>query len=197
MLAIGTTELRGYENPYPASLCATMSLQDDRRANFIAWMEASGLNMNQVSEASGVQYNTIRSYVVETKGKRTGSLSGENESKIAAAYRLSVEDIFGVLPGSDDRPNHLRAWRDFRGKTIDELADAIDAKSSTVELYEQMPTPPSDKWLRRVAPALGTTAGMIADYDPNDLDRSALEGALRVLTSPVTPAPPKRKLKAK
>lgn len=175
-----------------------MSLQEDRRAHFISWMEASDLNMNQVAEASRVQYNTIRSYVVEIKGKRTGSLSGENEAKIAGAYNLAVEDIFGPAPGSDVRPNHLRAWRDFKKKTVDELADLLGVKPSSVELWEGQPGAPSDKWLRRVSEALGIPAGFIADYDPEQLDTAALERALSVLQSPkAKPAKPAvRKTKA-
>lgn len=191
MLAIASTELRGYENPYRLALCSAMSLQDDRRANFVAWMEASELNMSKVSVASGVSYNTIRSYVGDGTSKRTGSLSGENEAKIAGAYNLSVEDIFGAAPGSEPRPNHLRAWRVFRNLTVDGLAAALEVPPSTVELWESTPQAPSDKWLRRVAPHLEVPAGFIADYDPNDLDSAALERALSVLT-----APPKNKAKA-
>lgn len=101
------------------------ALQADLRANFEAWMKAAGLNMNQIAEATGVQYNTIRSYLVEIKGKRTGSLSGENESKIAGAYNLAVEDIFGPAPGSEAQPNHLRAWREFKKVPQDVLAERI------------------------------------------------------------------------
>lgn len=33
----------------------------------------------------------------------------------------------------------------------------------------------SAKWLRKLAPALDTTPGMILDHDPNDLDGDILE----------------------
>lgn len=188
MLASRTTELRGYENPYAEAVCAVMSLQDDRRANFMAWMDASGLNMNQVSEISGVQYNTIRSYVVETKGKRTGSLSGENEARIAGAFNLAVEDIFGALPGNDAPVNHLAAWRAFAFMTAAELAEKVGVPTSTIEFLESAPTPPSDKWLRRLGPAFDVQPGFIRDYDPNDIGADALD----VIRATLKPAEVKR-----
>jgi len=33
----------------------------------------------------------------------------------------------------------------------------------------------SAKWLRKLAPALDTTPGMLLDHDPNDLDNDILE----------------------
>lgn len=161
-----------------------MSLQDDRRASFIAWMEASELNMSKVAGASGVSYNTIRSYVGDGTGKQTGSLSGENESKIAGAYNLAVEDIFGPSPGSEARPNHLKAWRVFKQKTVDELAELLDVPASTVELWENQPVAPSDKWLRRVGVALAIPTGFISEFDPGDLDTAALELALSSMPKP-------------
>ncbi len=159
-------------------------------------MKAAGLNMNQIAEATGVQYNTIRSYLVEIKGKRTGSLSGENESKIAGAYNLAVEDIFGPAPGSEAQPNHLRAWREFKQMTVDELAQKLDVSASTVSLWEGQPVAPSDKWIRRVGAALEIPTGFIAEYDPNELDSAALEQALSVLKGKASikaaPAKPKK-----
>lgn len=144
-------------------------------------MKAAGLNMSQIADATGVQYNTIRSYLVEIKGKQTGSLSGENEAKIAGAYNLAVEDIFGPSPGAEARPNFLRAWREFKTMTADELADALGVPVSTVTLWEGQPVAPSDKWLRRVGAALQIPTGFISEYDPNDLDTASLELALSAL----------------
>lgn len=180
MLAIGTTELRGYENPYGLRHSGAMSLQDDRRENFVAWMNASGLNQGRVATVSGVPYNTIRSYVGDGTGKQTASLTGVNEARIASAFGLSVEDIFGSVVEEPER-NHLAAWRKFRLITVDELADKLGVPASTVELLEASPRPPSDKWLRRLAVPLETTAGFILDFDPNDIDTDALESALSVV----------------
>lgn len=180
MFATGTTELRGYGNPYCLQHLQAMSLQDIRRENFIAWMKASGLNQSRVATTSGVSYNTIRSYVGDGTGKQTASLTGVNEAKIARAFDLSVEDIFGSELEEPER-NHLAAWRKFRFMTIDELADKIGVPPATIELLETTPRPPSDKWLRRLAVPLETTAGFILDFDPTDVDTAALEAALSVV----------------
>lgn len=178
MLAIGTTELRGYENPYVLRHWPAMSLQDLRRDNFIAWMKTGDLNMNQVAERSGVQYNTIRSYVVDTNGKRTASLTGVNEAKIASAYRVSVEDIFGSFEADEDGRNYLKAWREFRFLTVDELAARVEVPSATIVHLEEQPHPPSDKWLRRLAPPLQTRPGFLREFDPNEVDTGAIEDVL-------------------
>lgn len=195
MFAIGTTELRDYGKPYWSPLCGAMSLQDERRAHFRAWMEASGLNMSRVAIASGVQYNTLRSYVGDGTGKQTASLTGVNEAKIARAYNLAVEDIFGEMPGEGDRQNHIRAWREFRNMTIDVLAEAVGVPPSNIEYLEGQAWAPSDKWLRRLAPALNTMPGFLAEFDPNDVPTSALDAALEALnpTAAKPAAAPKSK----
>ena len=37
----------------------------------------------------------------------------------------------------------------------------------------------SAKWLRRLAPALQTTPGLLLDHDPNNIDRDVLETWLK------------------
>lgn len=186
MLASPSTELRGYENPYLLRHCWAMSLQDQRRENFIAWMKASDLNMNQVAEESSVSYNTIRSYVVDTNGKRTASLTGVNEAKIASAYRLTVEDIFGGDDPEEGERNNLRAWREFSFLTVDELAARVGVPASTIEHLEEQAASPSDKWLRRLAPALQTRPGFLREFDPNEVDTRALEA---IVAKPVEAKP--------
>ena len=193
MIASLSTELRDYETPYRLRLWRAMTLQDDRREHFIAWMESSGLNMNQVAERSGVQYNTIRSYVVETNGKRTASLTGVNEAKIASAYRLAVEDIFGGADADEGERNYLQAWRKFRYLTVDELAARVEVPASTIEFLEEQPAPPSDKWLRRLAPHLQTRPGFLREFDPNEVDTSALEALIPTPSRPT--ASPTKEIK--
>lgn len=174
-----------------------MSLQDDRRANFKAWMEASGLNMNRVAATSGVSYNTLRSYVGDGTGKQTASLTGVNEAKIASSYNLSVEDIFGEA-AQDDRSNNIRAWRTFRQLSVDELAARVDVPPSTIEYLEGQAWRPSDKWLRRLAPALATMPGFLADFDPKNVDTAVLDQITATATAVKAPAekPPAKKTKA-
>lgn len=71
--------------------------------------------------------------------------------------------------------NNLRAWREFRKLTQDELAALAKTNGSVISLLESGGRGLSLKWLLKLAPHLGTTPGMILDHDPNDLDTSILE----------------------
>jgi transcriptional regulator with XRE-family HTH domain len=71
--------------------------------------------------------------------------------------------------------NHLAAWRAFRHLTQAELAEKVDTTKAVISNLETGARGLSDKWLRRLAPALGTTPGMLLDHDPNDLPTGVLE----------------------
>lgn len=76
--------------------------------------------------------------------------------------------------------NHLKAWRKFRHLTQEELAAKVDTTKAVISNLETGSRGLSDKWLRRLAPVLGTTPGFLLDYDPNDLDTAYLDAALSV-----------------
>lgn len=57
----------------------------------------------------------------------------------------------------------------------DELAAAVDTTKSVISLLENGHRALSDKWLRRLAPVLGTQPGHLLDTDPNDLDNDIFE----------------------
>lgn len=76
--------------------------------------------------------------------------------------------------------NHLRAWREFKGLTQAELAELVGTADNVISLLESGDRGLSDKWLRKLAPALQTSPGFLLDYDPNDLDAQFLEAALSV-----------------
>lgn len=71
--------------------------------------------------------------------------------------------------------NHLRAWREYRRMTQTHLAEAIGTKGSVISLLESGDRRLSDKWLRRLAPALQTTPGHLLDHDPEDMPTDLLE----------------------
>jgi transcriptional regulator with XRE-family HTH domain len=77
-------------------------------------------------------------------------------------------------------PNHLRAWREFRKMTQEQLAEAIGTTAPVVSLLESGDRSLSLKWLLRLAPALRTTPGILLDHDPNTLDTDVLEIWARV-----------------
>jgi transcriptional regulator with XRE-family HTH domain len=72
-------------------------------------------------------------------------------------------------------PNYLREWRRFRRMTQQELATAVDTNANMIQYLESGERGLSAKWLRRLAPVLDTTSGMILDHDPHELDSDIVE----------------------
>lgn len=62
----------------------------------------------------------------------------------------------------------------------DELAAKVDTKGNVIGLLESGERGLSDKWLRKLAPALGTTPGFLLDYDPNEIDPDYLADVMAV-----------------
>lgn len=72
-------------------------------------------------------------------------------------------------------PNHLQAWRLFRKMSQAELAELVHTNANMIGYLESGERGLSAKWLRRLAPALETTPGLLLDHDPNTLDSDLLE----------------------
>lgn len=72
-------------------------------------------------------------------------------------------------------PNFLRAWREFRGMTQEELAAKVETNANMIGYLEGGKRGLSAKWLRKLAPALDTAPGMILDHDPHLLDSDIVE----------------------
>ena len=74
-------------------------------------------------------------------------------------------------------PNHLRAWMEFRKVKGVELAERLGGNvtpgmvSDLVNSNRAL----SAKWLRRIAPLLDTTPGMLLDHDPRELDSDIVD----------------------
>jgi plasmid maintenance system antidote protein VapI len=74
-------------------------------------------------------------------------------------------------------PNHLRAWMEYRGVKGIDLAEALGGNvtpgmvSDLVNSNRAL----SAKWLRRIAPILKTTPGMLLDHDPRELDADIID----------------------
>lgn len=56
-----------------------------------------------------------------------------------------------------------------------ELAEAIGTSHQVIGYLERGRTQLSAKWLRKLAPALKTTPGLLLDHDPNDLDSDLID----------------------
>ncbi|WP_299327597.1 helix-turn-helix transcriptional regulator [Parasphingopyxis sp.] len=74
-----------------------------------------------------------------------------------------------------DAPNYLRAWREHRGLSQAELGERIGTSHQVVGYLERGRTELSAKWLRKIAPALDTTPGMLLEHDPSDLDADIID----------------------
>lgn len=74
-------------------------------------------------------------------------------------------------------PNHLRAWMAYRGMKGVDLAEKLGGNvtpgmvSDLVNSNRAL----SAKWLRRIAPLLDTTPGMLLDHDPTEVDADIIE----------------------
>ena len=97
-------------------------------------------------------------------------------------HNLCVGSIFSaahtVTMDTQDKnggPNYLREWRKFRGLTQAMLAELVGTNANMVQYLESGERGLSAKWLRKLAPALDTTVGMILDHDPHELDNDIVE----------------------
>lgn len=172
------------------------SIAQRRHAAFLAWMQANSLNSSQVAKHAGIPYTTINSYEKSADGA-TKSLRGDTEAKIAEAYDLPVEAIFGFGdPGAEIRPNNLRAWREFRGMSPAGVAQAMATTPSVIKLLEGGGATVSLKWLYKFAEVFGVNAGTIADFRPSELPLNYLQ-SLPAHIPPVAPASSKAQAKTK
>ena len=71
--------------------------------------------------------------------------------------------------------HYLKQWREFREMGQEELAERVDTTKSVISLLENGKRGLSDKWLRRLAEALGTRPGHILDVDPHTLDNDIID----------------------
>lgn len=69
-------------------------------------------------------------------------------------------------------PNYLRAWRQKRKLTQEQLASKVGTSANMIQYLESGERGLSVKWLRRLAPALGTTDGNLL-LDPEAMNMEA------------------------
>ncbi len=72
-------------------------------------------------------------------------------------------------------PNHLRAWREYRGLTVAELARKSGLGATTITELEAGAMDLSVKLLGALADALGARKGFLLDFDPNEADPSIFD----------------------
>lgn len=104
-----------------------------------------------------------------------GSASPKNHSLCVDAHFCEAHSDCMDSGDKNGGPNHLRAWREFRGLTQSELAERVGTNANMIGYLETGERGLSAKWLRKLADALDTSPGMILDHDPNELDSDILE----------------------
>ena len=71
--------------------------------------------------------------------------------------------------------NHLRAWREFRGRTQESLAKSVGTTAAVISLLENGQRGLSASWLNRLARPLQTSPGFLLDHHPSDLTAELLD----------------------
>ena len=105
----------------------------------------------------------------------TASASGNCHSAFVAQICVLSHPVTMTDGDKNGGPNYLRQWRVFRAISQSALADAVGTNANMIQYLETGERGLSAKWLRKLAPALDTTPGMLLDHDPSDLDNDILE----------------------
>lgn len=89
-------------------------------------------------------------------------------------HNAIMDNEFEIDP--DIRPaNLLRAWRDKREMTMDELGKKVGTTQAVIWHLENAQRKLSPKWLYRLGPALGIPPGYLLDCHPDDVNNEAIE----------------------
>lgn len=142
----------------------------------VAQMKAQGISMRKLSGLAGMSESAVRDLLRKVDNPGVGTLF-----KIANGLGIPFDDLMAA--GDDgEGPNNIQAWREFHHMTRDELAAACEppTTAAVIELIEGYAFTPSPKWLRRLAPALKTKPGFLADIDPTKADTRTMELAMAI-----------------
>ena len=98
-----------------------------------------------------------------------------NFHSLCGAAAVTICDTADMADDKNGGPNYLKAWREYRKLTQQELADLVSTNANMIGYLEAGERGLSAKWLRRLAPALDTTPGMLLDHDPAQLDADIVD----------------------
>lgn len=101
-----------------------------------------------------------------------GVIASPYRNRLCVASDLLPWQIVAMLDSDDKNggPNNLRAWRQHRKLSQEQLAKLVNTSTNMIQYLESGERGLSLKWLRRLAPALDTTVGMLADHSPENID---------------------------
>lgn len=121
------------------------------------------------SEIDGGSLMTAMSQIVIMQS------SGNHHSLCVAGTNALSHTVIMSDSDKNGGPNNLRAWREFRNMTQAALAEAVGTNPNMIGYLEGGERALSAKWLRKIAPVLDTTPGMILDHDPTELDADIID----------------------
>lgn len=98
-----------------------------------------------------------------------------NFHNLCVPHIVTECDISRMAGDKNGGPNFLREWRTFRKMTQEQLAEKVGTNPNMIQYLETGERGLSAKWLRRLAPALKTTPGMLLDHDPHQLDSDVID----------------------
>lgn len=104
------------------------------------------------------------------------SNASANYHSLCGATRITkCDNGFMDYDEKNGGPNHLKAWREFRGMSQGELAAVVGTNQNMIGYLESGERGLSAKWLRKLAPALKTQPGFILEHDPTTLPTDIVE----------------------
>lgn len=105
----------------------------------------------------------------------TADATPKFHSLCGAGRFTNCDTAFMADSDKNGGPNFLKAWREFRKLTQQQLAELVDTNANMIGYLESGERGLSAKWLRKLAPALDTTPGMLLDHDPAELDSDIID----------------------
>lgn len=124
---------------------------------------------SRISEIDGIcDMLDMSQIVIAASSREIHSLCVSRARDMAHCFDMADADKNGG-------PNHLRAWREYRKISQAQLAEMVGTNANMIGYLESGERSISLKWLRRLADALDTNVGMLAQFDPNDLDADMIE----------------------
>jgi len=148
------------------------------------------------AEALGMQPGTYRCYERGPGSAKFIRLGYEHARPFAREFKVRWEWLLDGLgepwltmadaepeaefKGDGNAPNNLRAWREYRGFTVAELAKKSGLGVQTIAAMESGAMELSQKLLIKLGDALSTTAGRLLDMNPEDSDPTIFDAVIAV-----------------
>lgn len=88
---------------------------------------------------------------------------------------LHIVTMNGRPVSSPPEANFIKAWRELRGLTQEQLGEAVGTTGPVISLLENGRRSLSTKWLRAIAGALQTSPGFLLDHHPDDIPDDVLQ----------------------